>query len=599
MRRLAIFVHHDQKGAVRQYIPYCLKGLKAVVDDIVFVVNGSLSVEGRSILEQIDGVSILVRENRGFDFWGWKAGIEYYGYERIRQLDSLLLTNNTYYGPIYPFSEMWSIMDKVKCDFWGINRHRELDKNYIPGNNDTRFFNHIQSYWIVFRKSILQSIDFINYWKFLRLHTTYDEMLCYGEFQMTHYFEIHGYKSEVFMSTDKYSHLLYSNPCFMTDIQVIDDRCPIIKRKFFWGYKEHLIANRINYATLKLIDYLKCNKLYDIDIIFEDLLSTQHLSNVHNHLYYNYILSSDLSYEINRNTFDKKIALIMYIYPEELIEYCRKYAESIPQYATIIIVNTSSIISEKCQRIFNDLKNKIEYRIQPNRGRDNAALLVTCRDIIEEYDYICFVHAKKSEHNAAIYGQDFRDHCYISLLFNVTYVNNVISTLENNSRLGLLIPFVPVGFAYSGLIFDKWTCNMQNAQDFLNSKMNLNISLDPNVMAPFGGMYWAKTKALKTLLQYNWQYNDFPEEPLKQSDGLLTHTIERIIPLLVQYDGYFTAHIAPECYAKTIIGDLYYWLKWYVVDINIYIKIINLFKTACKKYKLYYTLAKLYKLLKA
>ena len=67
-------------------------------------------------------------------------------------------------------------------------------------------------------------------------------------------------------------------------------------------------------------------------------------------------------------------------------------------------------------------------------------------------------------------------------------------------------------------------------------------------MAPFGGMFWVKTKALKTLTSYDWKCEDFPSEPFPTDDGLLPHSIERLISILAQRDGYFIGHIAPVEY---------------------------------------------------
>jgi rhamnosyltransferase len=318
-------------------------------------------------------------------------------------------------------------------------------------------------------------------------------------------------------------------------------------------------------------------------MIYDDLLATQSMSTINDHLHFDCILSTGTLIK-NGEGINKKIALVMYIYPDDLIEYCRIYAESIPETAYIFIVNTSLEVSEKCKSNFRDLKNKIEYRIQPNRGRDNTALLITCKDVIENFDYICFVHSKKSEHSYPIYGHDFRNHCFMSLLFNKIYVQNIISTLNSNERLGMLIPMIPVGFTYWTNMVDIWTVNKQNAIDFLRNKMNVNLIFDPYVLAPIGGMYWAKTAALHTLAEYDWTFEDFPKEPLKLADGLLTHCIERITPLLAQYDGYYIAHVAPDYYASSIINNLYYWVRYLILQSTMREKIFFALTAICVRH---------------
>ena len=553
MKKLALYVHHDPKGDVRDYILYCLNGLKEVVDDILFIVNGQITSKARRDVEAL-GVQILVRENEGFDWWAWKAGLEFYGYDKIAEYDELLLTNNTYYGPIYPFSEMWAEMDKRDCDFWGISRHPEMDI-YIENNPKNKVFEFIQSFWIVFRKRILRSYDFENYWKNIHEQNSYQEMLGYGETKLTKYFEDHGFSSSVYIDFEVYKKLLY-NPPFINDILVIRERCPILKRKFFFDYKKDILQYRSDFVSKTLLAYLSKHNLYDVDLIWQDLLATQPMSVINDCLHLNYILPTSLS---RPNIKIRRTAVIMYIYPKELAEYCYQYATNIPEEMDIYVVNTSSEVQKECQNFFSKLPNKTEYLLQQNRGRDNAALLITCKEVIKKYDYLCFVHSKKSNHFAyEIQGDYFREHNFLSLLCSHDYIINIMELFYKNERLGILSPLIPNVGNYAHLICDKWTCNWCNTDNFIKDKMKLEIPLDKNIMGPFGNMFWCRTGALKTLLSYPWVFEDFPKEPLTQSDGLLTHVIERITSMLAQYDGYYTAWVAPDFYAEAYLNNFYY-----------------------------------------
>src|SRR3546814_18634475 len=77
-RRLLIYVVFDRRGDVEQYVQYALSHLRDFCDHILVVANGSLSEQGRAVLESVTD-EIVVRENRGFDIWGYKAGLEAMG----------------------------------------------------------------------------------------------------------------------------------------------------------------------------------------------------------------------------------------------------------------------------------------------------------------------------------------------------------------------------------------------------------------------------------------------------------------------------------------------------------------------------------------
>lgn len=102
MNRLALYVFWEKDGIVRDYVTYYLNALKEVAQDIIVIVNGKLSAEGRKKLEEL-GADILVRENEGLDFAAWKAALEDIGWDKLSLYDELILCNSSCYGPVYPF----------------------------------------------------------------------------------------------------------------------------------------------------------------------------------------------------------------------------------------------------------------------------------------------------------------------------------------------------------------------------------------------------------------------------------------------------------------------------------------------------------------
>lgn len=556
-KNLAIYVHNEAEGEVRDYIIYCLKGLQEVVSEILVVINGRINAESRRKLEKL-GVKILIRENQGFDWWAWRAGIEYYGYDKIAEFDSLLLTNNTFYGPVYPFSEMWNEMESRDCDFWGINRHRATDYLWIKDDPNSKMLNHIQSYWLVFKNKILKSEDFKNYWENIKPHNNFEEMVGYGETKLTDYFEGRGFKSDTYMDFEKYDSLIGENPCFMTDRQVIEDRCPIIKRKYLYHADFNFVdlEKYTNFGPKRLLRFLQDNDLYDVSLIWKDLLKISTLGTLDKRLGLNFLLPSEAV--INNDSKKVKVAVILYIYPLDVIDFCYDYAKNIPENIDIIIVNTNENVQNKCKEYFRQLPNNVIYFIQENRGRDNTALLVTCNKIVRDYDYVCFVHGKKSPYfDDKIVGEFFREHCFNSLLYSKNYIENIVTAFEKNPSLGVLVPFIPNTAIYKGILKNAWTVCYDKTVDFLFNKMKINAKMEHDLMCPIGGMYWFRTKALKRLFDYPWKFTDFPEEPIPVADGLLTHIIERSICLIAQFDGFYSAWVAPDFYASSYLNVFY------------------------------------------
>ncbi len=450
------------------------------------------------------------------------SSIDYEDYEEI------IFTNDSCYGPFFSFDKVFSHMSEY--DFWSLDNSK---------------------CWMVFKREVFKLKDFLS---------------IFNKNDFIKILERKGFKYGKYLDNQ-----------LEIDSNIIHKKCPLLpKRNFienltFYNY-------RIKYA----FDYIKTETPYDTNLILKDLISENKSSLLNDNLHFNYILPSN--YSTTKIASRKKTALIVYIFEQDLIEYFSKYINLMPENADIYIITTSNSVEEKCRLAFCNHKNRIEYRIQENRGRDNTALLVTCKDVIERYDYICFVHSKTSSHmNTNIVGDDFRNHCVESLLASKNYVEKILSTFEENELLGLLIPFPPTISPYH-VIGNEWMDNYKNAQKFIKNRLNLNIELETNnPIGAFGGMFWFKSKAFSTLLSANLSFEDFPQEPLASSDGLLTHAIERLIPTLAENDGFYTAYVAPEYYASIYLNNLIVDVRNLKKELKKYNSLKYLFKSIIKK----------------
>lgn len=108
MRRQAIYVYHDPDGILREHASIYLEGLKEVASDVLLVANGDLLEESRQKLGKM-GLRWLVRENEGWDFSAWRAGLENSGWrDSMPCFDELILCNCSCYGPFFRFADMFS-----------------------------------------------------------------------------------------------------------------------------------------------------------------------------------------------------------------------------------------------------------------------------------------------------------------------------------------------------------------------------------------------------------------------------------------------------------------------------------------------------------
>ena len=144
IKRACVFSHFDKHNNVDEYVYYYLQSLLSVAKKIIFVTVVDISINDINKLEKL-GIEVIKRKNVGYDFYSYKIGIDTLN---LAQFDELIICNDSVYGPITPIETVFETMAPLKCDFWG-----------ITGNSTISY--HIQSYFIVYRKDILNSLIFL------------------------------------------------------------------------------------------------------------------------------------------------------------------------------------------------------------------------------------------------------------------------------------------------------------------------------------------------------------------------------------------------------------------------------------------------------
>lgn len=541
--RIAIFALYDPHGIADNSVLYFLEQARPFFKKLLVVVNGSLSDKSKDDLSKIVD-EILVRENEGYDAWAYKTGIDRLGWEHIEQYDQLTLFNSTNFGPLYPLNEMFEVMDFKNLDFWG-----------ITSNQETGVKEHIQSYWISVNKTMLRSKEFKNYWDNLPAINSYLDAIFKHKVIFTDFFAEKGFQWGVYVSNQNID---LSNQLLYNPLELIKDyRCPILKKRCFFNNYHYTLSHNSGEEVPRAFDYIKNNLDYNTDYIWENILRLNNIVDIKNNLGLNYILSSEKSFKDNKIE-NQKIALVIHIYFPELIEYCFLYAKSIPETADVYITTDSE---EKKQLIFKEFKNlkcnRLEIIIVENRGRDVASLLVGCKEFLLDYDLVCFAHDKKSSQtNPSSSGRSFSYRCWENVLRNKDFVNNVIETFRKNTRLGLLFSPPPYHKPFGP---NMWTCNFELVKT-LAEQLGINVSIekDKQPITPIGSIFWFRPNALKKLIRHNWDYQDFPPEPLAP-DGTISHAIERLHSYVAQNEGFYSSWVMSENFAKMEIENLY-WL---------------------------------------
>ena len=560
IRRLVIFLFYDKDGIVDDYIPALFDGLKDFYDELCFVANGKLQKKGREKIEKYV-TNFLVRENKGFDVWGYKAGLEFYGWEELKKYDEVILMNYTIFGPLYPFSEMFEFMNKKDLDFWGITKHHKVDFDVFNTCKYGYIPEHIQSSFLVIRNSLLRTKDYQDLWKNMPMINSYAESVGLYEVIFTKEFNEKGYKSGVYIDTSDLEGYTRYPLMMMSDELIINRRCPIIKLKSFSQNYMDIIMDTIGSCTINSYEFIKNNTSYDVDLIWQNILRTSNMASIKRLMHLNYILPTD--YEIKNSDLSRdRILLIFHIYFEDLLDESIKYMKSMPENSFLLITTPKKELKEKIELKIKGIEFKnIEIRVIENRGRDVSSLLVGAKDVVMNYDYICFMHDKKTTQlEPYCAGQGFRYKCYENNLATKEYVKNLIGLFKENKRLGMLMPSPPNHSNFFHTIGNEWASNLKETKKLAKIlDLNVDIHWGAEPISPLGTMFWFRPQALKKLFDYGWTYSDFPKEP-NDHDGTILHGIERIYGFVTQDAGYYCAWCFTEKLARIELTNTFFGL---------------------------------------
>ncbi len=144
---ITLFAHFDRNNCIDTNTIRHLAALRDVSNHLVFISNSQLKAAELGKIDTLVEEIIIQPDNVGFDFYAWSTYMKK-NRIKIQSFDSLTLVNSSIIGPISPLKMIYSSMEDF--DYWGMTESYQIRK-------------HLQSYFLFFRKKILTSDYF---WQF-------------------------------------------------------------------------------------------------------------------------------------------------------------------------------------------------------------------------------------------------------------------------------------------------------------------------------------------------------------------------------------------------------------------------------------------------
>ena len=167
--------------------------------------------------------------------------------------------------------------------------------------------------------------------------------------------------------------------------------------------------------------------------------------------------------------------------------------------------------------------------LEPNRGRDVGPFIMTLKNHLSRFEVVGHFHLKGTKQLETSDLRQWQEFLYDSLLGKSGEIAAaVLQSFEANPKLGLCFQEDPC--------LPSWGKNRAIADQLLQ-KLGISQQLPDAIEYPTGNMFWARAAALAPLMQYNWQWSDFPTEPIPY-DGSILHALERLTPVICEAAGF-------------------------------------------------------------
>jgi lipopolysaccharide biosynthesis protein len=238
------------------------------------------------------------------------------------------------------------------------------------------------------------------------------------------------------------------------------------------------------------------------------------------------------------------VAITAHVFYEDFAQELISALSNLTNISKVYLTTPSSYIKDLLENYLNKSTYAFDVRLTPNSGRNFAPLFVEfSKDLLNEKSFV-HVHSKKSLHSPEL-AHDWLARS-TNLFLSKEGLNRVERLTQSDSRIGLV--FVDASDLLFGINF-RWGRSLPVAEKVFGTLKGFeNIKWSGKLSFPAGGMFWAKSEAIRPLLEMDWDYSMFPIEK-GQGDGELQHAIERMVGQLPLSRGFNHA-----IYLKDISG---------------------------------------------
>lgn len=548
--RLGIFVFFDGQGIVDDYEVELLRSFRKNLTKLVVISNCEVCPQGiETLKENCD--ELYFRENQGLDAAAFKAGmVKFCGWDQVCSYDEVCLINDTFFGPIHSFDEMFREMDSRDLDFWGMSAgYRQVDGwnmskyGYIP--------DHIQTFFVAFRQNMVKSQAFQDYWNGYddAGKTSFKDVVAGHEMIMTRHFQDLGFKWGIYADSERYRSAYEDenfNIYFYRSHEMMENmKFPVFKKKVLSSDMAELLYMSDLEDAADAMDYIENQTDYDSNLIWDNVLRVYNVTDLYHSLHLNYVLPS-VPAQMPQG---QKAALVFQVTNPFFAEPFAQRAQVLSQSLPVYLIPEGDEIRAMVQQV---LPENSQVKLLQSTGQTTAmgGFLLGCRKLAETYEFLGFIHDEQNQNHYPTTVPESTVYGYLQNLANDRdYISQVLSCLQQHPRLGVLGSPCPVHHYGFENILDAWGSYFPAVESWIKEQgISCKLSKDKQPIMNTG-TFWCRTAALRGLWQQNWKAGDFQPDGISL-ESKTDEVLKRVLPYAAQAAGYYSGIVMHTNYAS-------------------------------------------------
>ncbi len=507
-----VMAHWDPEQIIDAYVEQLCLHFKSLGFKVI--ITSAQPLKENPVLERWQSFAdaIVYRTCPGYDFTSWKAALACF--PSLYSCKELVLTNDSCVGPFGSFKNVYTKMDSINCDFWGLTYSTEINP-------------HLQSFYLAIKRNVLQHSCFKDFINAVPLSSNRETAVSF-ELSFTLWNCLHGFKVASYSKITN-AGLSHINPIFYYQDILLKFGVPLLKREKIYtksGFSLFL-ESKESFENKAVCDSIH---KYILRIGSQPVTASsfcmRHANEAGKITYKQYenfpqsvlpFYTKLASEQMLPEHPSHQIAIVIHCFDTEGILSLIPYLSHIPRSAHVFITADAK---EKAEKYLHKIDfEKKEIRLCPATGKDMAPFMLDLKDTLLTYDYVLKLHTKKPKQAK----ESWRDTLFMELLGTEEGVHNILANFQNNMQLGVIAPPVYPPYALQTRI------RSYEAMQLLLAKKGISLPEDACIDFPVGGMFWCRSKALRPWFDLNLSYADFAATNPSQRDGTLAHALERLI----------------------------------------------------------------------